>query len=121
MSVFKVSNQCINSTIIAFLIPGFVGLKNDDFKVCTRQRFYAIIIDCQPVKLKTGKHNGHMALDKQYSRTCVKLPLAKRPKIGFQDQLLLKAGQIAECYKGSILQYFRPSLSYHSSLRLCLV
>ena len=29
---------------------------------------------------------------------------------------------IAECSKGSILQYFRPSLSYHLSLRslLCL-
>ena len=29
----------------------------------------------------------------QYSKTCVKRPLSKRPKIGFQDQLLLNAGQ----------------------------
>ena len=29
----------------------------------------------------------------QYSKTCVKRPLAKRPKIGFQDQLSLNAGQ----------------------------
>ena len=43
----------------------------------------------------------------QYSKTCVKQPLSKRPKIGFQDQLLLNAGQkycrmlesIAECSK----------------------
>ena len=28
-----------------------------------------------------------------YSKTCVKRPLSKRPKIGFQDQLLLNAGQ----------------------------
>ena len=28
-----------------------------------------------------------------YSKTCVKLPLSKRPQIGFQDQLLLNAGQ----------------------------
>ena len=30
----------------------------------------------------------------QYSKTCVKQPLSKRPKIGFQDQLLLNAGQL---------------------------
>ena len=28
-----------------------------------------------------------------YSKTCVKLPLSKRTKIGFQDQLSLNAGQ----------------------------
>ena len=28
-----------------------------------------------------------------YSRTCVKWPFSKRPKIGFQDQLSLNAGQ----------------------------
>ena len=53
-----------------------------------------------------------------YSKTFVKRPLSERPQIGFQDQLLLNAGQsIAECSKGSILQYLRPSLSYHMSLR----
>ena len=32
-----------------------------------------------------------------YSKTCVKQPLSKRPKIGFQDQLSLNAGHsIAE-------------------------
>ena len=29
-----------------------------------------------------------------YSKTCVKRPLSKRPKISFQDQLLLNAGQM---------------------------
>ena len=28
-----------------------------------------------------------------YSKTCVKRPLSKRPKIGFQDELSLNAGQ----------------------------
>ena len=28
-----------------------------------------------------------------YGKTCVKLPFLKRPKIGFQDQLLLNAGE----------------------------
>ena len=28
-----------------------------------------------------------------YSKTCVKWPLSKRPKIGFQDQLSLNVGQ----------------------------
>ena len=31
---------------------------------------------------------------KQYSKTCVKHPLTKRPKIVFQDQLSLNAGQM---------------------------
>ena len=50
-----------------------------------------------------------------YSKTCLKWLLLKRPNIGFQDQLSrTNAGQsIAACSKGSILQYFRPALSYH--------
>ena len=49
-----------------------------------------------------------------YSKTCVKQPLLKRPKIGFKDQLSLNAGQkYCRMLQGwSILQYFRPSLSY---------
>ena len=55
----------------------------------------------------------------RYSKTCVKRPLSKRPKIVFQNQLSLNAGQ-KYC---SILQYFQPSLSYHLSLRslFCLL
>ena len=52
------------------------------------------------------------------SKTCVKRPLSKRPKIGFKtNYLLMQVKSIAECSKWSILQYFRPSLSYHLSLR----
>ena len=47
-----------------------------------------------------------------YSKTCLQWSLQKKTKIGFQDRLSLNAGQ-----KGSILQYFLPSLSYHLSLR----
>ena len=46
----------------------------------------------------------------------VKRPLSKIQQIGFQDQLSLNAGQ-KYCRKGSILQYFPPSISYHLSLR----
>ena len=35
----------------------------------------------------------NVKLDMSYSETCVKQPLSKRPKIGFQDQLSLNAGQ----------------------------
>ena len=38
--------------------------------------------------------NKTLRSDKQkYSKNCVKQPLSKRQKIGFQDQLLLNAGQ----------------------------
>ena len=46
-----------------------------------------------------------------YSKTCVKRPLSKTAKIVFQYQYrLLQAKRIAECSKGSIMQYFRPIL-----------
>ena len=44
----------------------------------------------------------------------------RTPKNGFQYQLsliLMKVKSIAECSNRSILQYFRPALSYHLSLR----
>ena len=57
--------------------------------------------------------------DMPYSKPCVTRPLSKRPKIGFQDHLSLSAGQsIAECPKGSILKYIRPSLSYHFVIKI---
>ena len=54
-----------------------------------------------------------------YSKTCVKQPLLKRLKIGLHYQLLLNAGQkyCRMLPSRSILQYFRPSLSYQSLLR----
>ena len=59
----------------------------------------------------------------KYGKTYVKRPLSKRLQIGFQDQFALNAGQkYYRMLQGErILQYFRPSLSYHLSLRsFCL-
>ena len=53
-----------------------------------------------------------------YSKTCLKGPLKKNTKIGFQYPLSLNAGRkYCRMLQESILQYFRPSLSYHLSLR----
>ena len=41
-----------------------------------------------------------------YSKTCVKRPLSKRPKIGFHDQLLLNAGQKYRRMHSAILSTF---------------
>ena len=38
-------------------------------------------------------HNILLPANKKYSKTCVKQPLSKRPKIGFPDQLPLNVGQ----------------------------
>ena len=63
-------------------------------------------------------------LDHICSKTCVKQLLSKRPKIGFQDQLSLNAGQkYCRMLQGEqhTQQYFRPSLSYNFSLRFFFV
>ena len=53
-----------------------------------------------------------------YSKTCLKQPLKEKTKIHFQDRLSLNAGQkYCRMLQESILQYFRPSLSYHMSIR----
>ena len=51
----------------------------------------SIVIDLSPL----GPHHlFFLAVCKyEYSKTRVKRPLSKRPKIGFQDQLSLNAGQ----------------------------
>ena len=50
------------------------------------------------------------------NKTCLKRSLKRRPKMGFQDQLPLNAGQkCCRMLQENILQYFRPSLSYHLS------
>ena len=46
-----------------------------------------------------------------YSKTCVNLPLSKRPKIGFQDQLLHNAGQ----------KYSRMLQEEHSAILLTFI
>ena len=54
-----------------------------------------------------------------YSKTCLKRPLSKRPKLVLKTNYrLMQVKSIAEwCSKGSILQDFRPSLSYYLPLR----
>ena len=53
-----------------------------------------------------------------YSKTNIKQPLSKRQKLFFKTNYsLMQVKSITECSKGSILQYFWPSLSYHLSLR----
>ena len=47
-----------------------------------------------------------------YSKTCLKQPLSKRPKIGFQDQFSLNAGQNVHVY----LSYWVKSSSLFSDL-----
>ena len=54
--------------------------------------------------------------DTTYSKSCVKQPLSKGPQIGFEDQLSLNAGQKCRML-WYILQFFRPSLRHHLSLR----
>ena len=54
----------------------------------------------------------------RYSKTCLKRPLSKRPKMVFKTNYrLMQINSIAKCSKGSILQYFRPSFNYHLRLR----
>ena len=54
----------------------------------------------------------------KYSKTCVKRPLSKDNKLVFKtNYCLMQVKIIAECSKGSILQYFQPSLSYQLSIR----
>ena len=51
--------------------------------------------------------------------TCVKQPLSKKLKkmVLKTNYRLMQVKSIAECSKGSILQYFWPSLIYHLALR----
>ena len=62
------------STLISLSIYGFALVKTRVI-MAFGSTFYALI-------------RGQL-----YSKTCVKWPLSKRPKIGFQDQLSLNAGQ----------------------------
>ena len=49
-----------------------------------------------------------------YSKPCLKRPLKRRPKIGLHDPLSLNAGrEYCRMLSWSILQYIRPTFSYH--------
>ena len=53
-----------------------------------------------------------------FSKICLKRPLKKGPKVGFQERFSLNAGRnYCRMLSWSILQYSRPALSYHFSLK----
>ena len=59
-----------------------------------------------------------------YSKICLNQSLSKRPKVGFQDQLSLNAGQrYCRMFQGKHSAILSTSLSYHLSLRslFCLL
>ena len=59
-----------------------------------RKQTTIVMNDGERVKKMKMKRTGETyENDMIYSKTCVKWPLSKRPKIGFQDQLSLNAGQ----------------------------
>ena len=66
-----------------------------------------------------GIFSDYMYFDIQKNLCITKRPLSsKRSKMVFKTYYgLMQIKSIAECPKGSILQYFRPSLSYQLSLR----
>ena len=55
----------------------------------------------------------------KFCKTCLKGPLKKSTKNLFfnTNYSLMQVKSIAECSKRSILQYFRPSFSYHFSIK----
>ena len=82
--------------------------------------FFFIYIDLMNASFRNKTSIANFRLE-TYSKTCVKWPLSTIPKIVFQDQyyrlMQVKSIGIAECSKGNILQYFRPLLGCHLSLR----
>ena len=75
---------------------------------------YNILIQLGDRELIQGKFTHFTA----YSKTGLKGHSKRRPKIVFQDSLLLNAGQkYCRMLQWSILQYFRPAFSLHLSFR----
>ena len=63
-----------------------------------------------------------MLTKKTYSKTCLKGPLSKEPKIVFKTNYrLMKVKSIAECSKGSILQYLEHSAILLTFIKLPFV
>ena len=66
---------------------------------------------CRQHRLSVPDPWYHLKSFKMYGKTCVKRPLSKRPKIGFQDQLSLNAGQ----------KYCRMLQGEHSAILLTFI
>ena len=66
------------------------------------------------------KNAFYPCAERHYNKTCVNGHSQKDRKLLFKtNDHLMQVESIAECSKGSILQFFRSSLSYNLSLR-CL-
>ena len=80
-----------------------------------------VIIVTFMVSTLVSKQRSIQSCVSLYSATCLNRPLSKRQKkMVFKTNCrLMQVKSIAECSMGmgSILQYFRPSLSYHLSHR----
>ena len=77
-----------------------------------------IFLSGSSVYLKKKCETGECLPDVHTVKTCVKWPLSKGRKLVFKTNYrLMQVKSIAECSEGSILQYYRPALSYHLSLR----
>ena len=80
---------------------------------------YLTLQSCFSRKVIVTSHQKGLQSNYIYcSATFVKRPLSKRPNMVFKtDFRLMQVKSIAECFQMSILQYFRPLLSYQLSLR----
>ena len=70
-----------------------------------------------PRRIHTKPSSSTIYILFMYSKTCVKRPLLRRQKIGFQDQFSrpIIANNAGQTY--CRMQYFRPLSIYHLSLR----
>ena len=88
-------------------------------KVWKRRLVYAFVV---PMQQRQGfsKQGIHLCFSRKtcnafyYSKICLKRPLKKKTKNWFSRPICQKYCRMLQ---ESILQYFRPSLSYHLSLR----
>ena len=88
------------------------GLHNESSdNICSKYIIYVVWLITVPGLVRSDENIT-------YSKTCVKPFFSKWPKLVFKTNYrLMQVKSIAECSKGSILQYIRPSLNYHLSLR----
>ena len=96
---------------IKLILPRFwtlpVLLKAGNKDSCNKITFFYWFFIGKPYPVQYAQYNQNI----YYSKTCVKRPVSKRPKIGFQDQLLLNTGQ----------KYCRMLQGEHSAILLTFV
>ena len=63
-------------------------------------------LHCLPKILLGDRNTSYVGNSNMYSKTCLKRPLIKKMKVGFQDQLSLNIGQ----------KYFRMLQGEHSAI-----